>query len=223
MGNKLMVAFPLYHLMSTQFFVRWLAMEKQPLLNTIVVDGAYLITSMEIIVDRALKMPDWDRLVVFEHDMIPPVHAFNRIAQYTPEHAVVGSMYFCHDEPHNANVFVEQPKDEYSLITPQTVADWCASPGLYQCGGVGFGFTSIARHVLESWDPDIPMFAMDKRVGSHDLWFCDQAQKQGHKVFVDSGVVCDHLTTVPIGLSHNQACAHMIDDAEVLDFSYAGS
>lgn len=221
--SRLAVGFPLYHTLSTKFFIRWESMDKRHVTTKITVDGAYLLVSMEVIVERALEQPNWDRLVIMEHDMVPPEDAFVRMASYEPEHAVVGPMYFRHEEPHHAMVFVEQPQGCYPPITPQTVADWCAEPGLYRCGGVGFGFTSIARHVLENWDPEIPMFAQNKRLGSHDLWFCEQAQKQGHQVFVDTGIVCGHLTEVEVGLADNQRCAHMINGAEILDFSYAGS
>src|SRR5262249_20186881 len=29
-------------------------------------------------------------------------------------------------------------------------------------------------------------------------------------VYLDSAIICDHLTSVPIGLSHNQACAGLV-------------
>ena len=37
---------------------------------------------------------------------------------------------------------------------------WGDTPALYEGGAVGFGFTSIARHVLEDWDRSVPMFQL---------------------------------------------------------------
>lgn len=219
--SGLVVGFPLYHQVPSSFFTRWLAIDQSPVIGTVTVDGAYLPVSMQTIVDRALDIPDWERLVVFEHDMIAPQDALVRISHYGPEHAVVGSMYFGHQEPHTAVCYIAQPDGTFSPITPQTVKSWCDDPGLHRCDAVGFGLTSIARHVLEDWNPDIPMFGINDRYGSHDIWFCDKAREQGYDVYIDSGLICDHLTQVPIGISRNQDCAYMIDGAKILDFEYA--
>lgn len=219
--SKLAVGFPLYHQVPARWFSRWLALDRSQVHCEVTVDGAYLMTSMEMIVEKALQNTGWDRLVIYEHDMIPPLDALYRMSHYSPEHAVVGSMYFRHDKPHTAICYINQSDGRYLPITPQTVKSWCDEPGLYQCGAVGFGLTSIARNVLEDWNPDLPMFGHDGRVGSHDIWFCEKARQQGHGVYIDSGIICDHLTTVPIGLSHNQDCASMINGADIIDFSYA--
>lgn len=220
--NRLLVGFPLYYQVPASWFSRWLGLDRSSVACTVTINGAYLLSSMEQIVQRALERDDWDRLVIYEADMLPPPDALVRMAHYDPQQAVVGSMYFRHEEPHTAIVYVEAPGESFAPITPQTVADWCADPGLYRCGAVGFGLTSIARHVLEDWNPDVAMFGHDGRVGSHDIWFCERAGEQGHEVYVDTGILCEHLTQVPIGLSHNQACAHMIEGAQILDFSYRG-
>jgi hypothetical protein len=57
-------------------------------------------------------------------------------------------------------------------------------------------------------------------LGSHDLYFCDRARKQGFSVYVDSGIVCGHLSNVSVNLEDNQRFAHMIEGEEILDFEY---
>jgi hypothetical protein len=217
---RLIVGFPLYHQVPVNWFSRWLAMEAFNVEATIVINGAYITVAMEMLVAKALQRDNWDRLVIYEHDMVPPVNALTRIAQYQPEHDIVGCMYFKHDPPHHALVYIEEPDTiTYNPITPMTVKDWCDDPRLYQVDGVGFGFTSIARHVLENWNPDIPMFHLDHLFGSHDLWFCHQARQQGYRVFVDSGIRCQHLSQIPIGYDDNQQMADTIDYGQVIPFT----
>ncbi len=151
--------------------------------------------------------------------MLPNLDAFTRIASYAPEVDIVGSMYFRHEAPHEALVYMEQPGRVYGAITPQTVKAWIDEPAIYPCDAVGFGLTSISRRVLEAWDKNVPMFGTDDTYGSHDLWFCHYAQEQGFGIAVDSGIVCDHLTQhIPIGLKDNQALADTIDYSNTIDF-----
>jgi hypothetical protein len=218
---NLVVGFPLYRQMPATFFAHWMHMDQSQVRAAITVNGAYLTVAMDLMVEKALAIDNWDRLLVFEHDVIPAKNALNRVASYSPEQAVVGSMIFGHDPPHTAMVYIEQPDGAFDPITPDTVRNWCADPMLYRCDATGFGFTSIARHVLKDWPADVPMFSTSKGIGSHDLWFCHHARQAGHHVFVDSGIVCEHLTEIPIGLSHNQDCAHMINGADIINFDYA--
>jgi hypothetical protein len=220
--NKLVLGMPLYHWVPAYFFQHYLNLNHSPVVANITVNGAYITSSCEIIVDQALSFEqEWDRLVILEHDVLLPNDALVRAAQYGPEHAVVGAMIFQHSEPHSAMVYVEQPDGGVQTITPQTVKDWCEVPMLYRCDATSFGFVSIARHVLENWDPVLPMFTTDRVLGSHDLWFCRRARMQGFDVFVDTGVVCEHLTQVPIGITHNQACTPMVAHEPVATFSFA--
>lgn len=218
---KLITAFPTYHSVPAAFFTRWMGMNKPNVVGNITVDAVYLPLAMEMIVAEALQKQGWDRLVIMESDTIPPLDAFERIDQYG-DVDIAGSMYFHHDKPHAPMVYMQEPVTRrHNPLTPQTVKAWVEDPALHPCDGVGFGFTSIARRVLEQWDPQIPMFHTVRQeidLGSHDLWFCYQARKQGFKVYVDSGILCDHLTQVPIGYSHNQSCAHMLKGATIVPF-----
>jgi hypothetical protein len=164
---------------------------------------------------------EWDRLVILEHDVLIPTDAFERIARYEPHHDVVGAMVFEHAPPHPVMAFVDYPDGHYEPITPSTVKTWCDVPQLYQCDATSFSLISIARHVLEEWDHSVPMFGLNREVGSHDLWFARKARAQGFTCFVDSGIVCEHLTSVPIGYTHNQSIG-LAEGAETREFAYSG-
>ena len=215
----IMVAFPLTpYNVPTPWFSHWLNLDHTAIAGTVVATAGYLTTTMETIVGQALDNEGWDRLLVYEHDMLPPLDAITRMNSYKPEHDIVGSFYFGHNPPHNAFVYIEQD-GHYNPITAKTVDDWCADPALYQCSGVGFGFTSIARHVLEDWDPKVPMFALDDKLGSHDLWFCHQARLQNYRVYVDSGICSGHLSQVPVWRADNKRLADTIDYEQIFPFT----
>jgi hypothetical protein len=147
---------------------------------------------------------DWDRLVVFEHDMIPPLEAFNRIAQYRPEHDIVGTMYFKHHWPHHVMAWMQMAPPQFSPLTAEVVRTMYDNQALYEVDGVAMGFTSIARRVFEEWDPNVPMWDPIPPLVGHDLHFCNEAKKQGFKVWLDSGIGCGHLTLMPVGYQHSQ-------------------
>ena len=52
------------------------------------------------------------------------------------------------------------------------------------------------------------------------LWFCHKARQQNFKVYVDTGIVCEHLSEVPVGLSYNQDYADQIDPASIFQFDH---
>lgn len=215
-GNSLWVAFPLYYTVPVVWFANWLFMDKATIGGAVVSKGVYVNQAMEDLVSAALAKPGWQRLVIMEHDVVPPLGAFNRIAQYEPRHAIVGSMIFQHNHPHKPIMYtkVAQPDwSEYHEVDAKTVADMLDVPGLYEVGAVSFGFTSIARHVLEGWPrdsvkmftPEVSGLGVPEDFASHDIWFCHHATvKFGHKVFVDSAIRCEHLTEVGINASHHR-------------------
>lgn len=204
-GKALCVVLPIYRGVSTAWFDNWLAMDQTPV-AAIQVSGETMVTqAMDDLVKSALSLGKWDRLVVMEDDMLPPPDAFLRAARYTPAQEIVGSMYFTRRPPHYCTVYEQVDLTECRTLHPDTIRNFVENPGIYECAATGFGFTSIARHVLEQWDQDIAKFDSDRvHFGSHDLHFCYYARKQGFKVFVDSGVNCGHLTTIPITYGFHQ-------------------
>ena len=128
----------------------------------------------------------WDRLVIFEHDMIPPLDAFERMANYWDEHDIVGTTYFKHDWPYHVMAWMQVVPPRFSPLTAEVVKQMVEKPALYEVDGVAMGFTAIRRQVFEEWDRDIPMWRPTPPLAGHDLHFCNEAKKQRQSVS-DSG------------------------------------
>jgi hypothetical protein len=204
--QKLLVAFPLYRQVPVDWFFNWLKMEKEPVTATVATDGAYLPLALMTMIEMALnEYKDWDRIVIFEADMIPPENAFTRVAEYGDEYDIVGSIYFRHEFPYHVNVCMQVDYPMHSPLSAEAVRIMKDNPALYEVDGVSTGFTSISRRVLENWDPAVEMWMPQAPFIAHDMHFCHEAKKQGFKVWVDSGIGCGHLTEMPIGYPHSQA------------------
>jgi hypothetical protein len=203
---QLVVAFPLYGQVSAQWFMNWLGMDYRHVASVAAVEGSmYLPQKMEMLVAKSFELcPDLDRIVVLEQDMIPPLDAFERIAAYGDEYDIVGSTYFKHEPPHHVMAWMQVDAPRFSPLTRTAVKQMVDSPGLYKVDGVAMGLTSIHRRVFEKWDPSVPMWQPTPPMVGHDLHFCHEANKQGFGVYLDSGLGCGHLTTIPIGYHDSQ-------------------
>lgn len=169
----------------------------------------YILDAFQKLMEQALKISPWDRLVFIEQDMLPPLHALTRMAYYSPEQAIVCAVYFKHKPPHPPIAYLDGPDGNYHALSGERIREWSQQPALHEVDGVGFGCTSIARHVLETWNSDLTLFLNDQQIG-HDLWFCRQARKQGHKIFVDTGIACEHLSEIPVGVEDSHR--YLTDD-----------
>src|ERR1700758_4363776 len=97
---NILLALPLYKTVPAKFLCHLMTMNQSMVAGYVYSEGAYLTLTMELIVKRALEFDGpWTRLVVIEADMLPPVNALNRMAAYSPERHIVGSMYFQHTPP----------------------------------------------------------------------------------------------------------------------------
>lgn len=194
--QRLVLAMPLYTHVSVNWLVRFLSMDKSPVVDYLAVRKQYLSSAMTKLFEQATQLDvEWDRVVVLEADMMPPRDALIRIANYPDELDVVGTLYHQHSWPHHPCVFEQVDENNYrTLGTTQTLA-MADKPGCYPVDGVGFGLTSVHRRVLEKWDGQ-PMFAAQQELLGHDLFFCRAAKRQGFSVHVDTAIRCGHLTEV---------------------------
>ena len=207
---NILLALPLYRTVPAKWVCHMLTMDQRAVAGYVYSEGAYLTLTMELIVKRALEFEGpWTRLVVVEHDMLPPVSALNRMAAYLPERHIVGSMYFQHTPPFYAVALGPREIGSEELVPfgPDVVKKIVEEPALYECSAVGMGFTAIHRDVLENWDPDIPMWRTHPN--SHDIHFCREARRQNFGVYVDSAIVCDHITESVVSYAHNQAMSEL--------------
>jgi hypothetical protein len=202
--NRLLLCLPLYTSVSTNFFVRFLELDRTHVVDTLAVRKLYLAASMQRLFEQCKDRDDWDRLVVLEADMMPPRDALNRIALYPDQLDIVGSAYWQHPPPHHPVIYAQVDDDHYTHLFPGQVDTMMAAPGLYPVDAVGFGFTSVHRRVLQKWDPGMHWFGGENALG-HDLSFCREARRQGFAVHVDTAIMCGHLTEVPISYNDAQA------------------
>lgn len=221
MTGKLIMALPLSYQISVKWFYNFVNLRKHECAGIVAVEHVQLPRALEMMRDMAFQnYDDWDRLVVIEHDMIPPIDAFDRIASYSDfddDPDIVGSIYFRHEAPHHGYVYMPvEGEIQRGVLCAKDIKHMVEHPGLYECAAVGFGFTSIHRRVFEKWDPDIPMFKFEHPWGSEDMWFCAKAQEQGFKVHVDSALVCGHLTLQAVTYEDNQRLAYREHEEDVL-------
>lgn len=198
--GRILLSFPLYLTVPGQMFVRFIACDKSPVVDYIATMKVYLPRAMQNTVDAVLKEDTWDRLLIWEADMLPPVDGITRIAQYPDDLDIVGGLYFQHREPHHPMVFEQHDENHYKTLHYSQINPMVENPGLYPVDAVGFGFTSIHRRVFEKWDPNIPMFHSNEL--GHDMYHCREAKRQGFSVHVDTGLQCQHLSEEAVDYQH---------------------
>jgi hypothetical protein len=147
--------------------------------------------------------------------MVLPRDALRKHAQHTAD--IVGSVYFQHHGKHRPNCLFRDPESQMvGFPEPSLIPYMLSDPGLWRCNSVGFGCTSISRRVFDSWDYEIPLF-MTEREGTtetgHDLWFCSNAEKQGFEVWLDTSILCGHLTESPTTLADFMRVNDLMDKA----------
>jgi hypothetical protein len=201
--NRLLLILPLYTHVSTNWLIRFLELDRTAVVDTLAVRKMYLAAAMNRLFENAAKRDDWDRLVVYEADMMAPCDALTRIANYPDSLDVVGSIYFQHPPPHHPVVYGHVDDDHFSHLAPNQINEMMTKPGLYPVDAVGFGFTSVHRRVLDKWDTAKQMFGGENELG-HDLWFCREARRQGFSVHLDTGIHCGHLTETSITYQDTQ-------------------
>lgn len=196
MTARLVLSLPLYTDVSSRFFVNFLQLDRQHIVDTIATMKVYLPVAMNQMVESALQRDDWNRLVVLEADMTPPSDVFNRMAAYPDHLDVVAAMYFQHPAPHRPVVFEQVDDDHFKHLHSSQIDHMMSHPGLWPVDGVGMGCTTIHRRVFEKWDQSTPLFHTETL--GHDMHFCKHARLQGFSIHVDSGLECGHLTELPV-------------------------
>ena len=175
-------------------------LDKTAVVETFAIRKMYLAAAMTKMCESAVQSElPWDRMVIYEADMMPHRNALNRIADYPDDQAdIVGAVYFQHTSPHDCVIYSQHDEEHFKPLHRSQIDEMMAAPGLYPVDAVGMGFTSIHRRVLEKWDPKIPMWGGGDSELGHDMYFCREARRQGFTVNVDSGIECGHLTEIPI-------------------------
>lgn len=138
---------------------------------------------------------DHDVLVMVDDDVAPPSHAAELIDGLDEYDIVAAAVPMFNPAVHPRPVFMASRFSEDGRLVPVTPID-----GLVECDSVGTACIAIRRHVIEElhWS-----FREQLNEGggitSDDTSFCETARDHGYTIACDFGVVCEHITTVPIG------------------------
>jgi hypothetical protein len=175
-----------------------------------VIVGVYTPHAMRMAIKNLLDPErhdqSWERVVVFEADMIMPRDALLKHALHTDD--IVGSVYVQHAPPFhiNAQWRAADGSRKWGHPTPESWRGiFDQGPALVKCDVVGLGCTSIARRVIDEWPEDTLMFWNDysrddkgdpTTLGevSHDVWFCTHARDLGYNVYLDTSIRCAQRT-----------------------------
>lgn len=176
--------------------------------------GALVAMNMREVVASLLapSAPRWERLVILETDMLPPQDALIKHALHTEP--IVGSVYYLHEAPHHMIAMRDHGNGPawMSKAEQKQIED---EPGLHAVDMVGMGLTSIARAVFEQWPAELPIFRTSimpaalhdpgtRGEVSHDYYFCLKARELQVPIFIDSSIVCDQLTIMPVGYRQHE-------------------
>lgn len=209
-GPKIVVGMPMYRHVSVAWFYNWMLMDKSPCVGVVSTEGVPLPSAMDGITNTAVSaFGEWDWLVVFEDDIIPPLDAFLRVTGYDEDVDIVGSLNFMHEPPHYVNAYTlgnTRAEPMYRNVKPDVLRGWLEEGNrrLFEVDAVAMGFTAIRRRVIERWDQDVPMWCPSAVVPGQDIYFCHEATRQGFSVWLDTGMRCGHLTEVAV--SHGAGC-----------------
>lgn len=171
--------------------------------------GAYIQDAHNKAVADALKNPNWDRLVWLEYDHEFPYELLEHIARWPREKPIIAGMYVSRNIELPLPVVYNWRNDRTSIesLQPYEIAPLLENRGLHRVDVVPMGCTSIRRDVFEEWPDHIPYYAVATSkqpsggIMGDDVWFCRNAQDQGHEIYVDSGLEVAHLGLVPVNFS----------------------
>lgn len=156
--------------------------------------GEAFSSSIEQILQHP-ELKDWEYLLTVEHDNIPPPDGVLKLIKRMEEHpelSVIGGLYWTKGEGGVPQIWGDK-KDPVMNFRPQPPV-----PGqLVECWGTGMGFNLWRLQMFK--DPKLrrPWFktqASKDGVGTQDLYFAADAQKNGYRFAVDCDVLVGHYS-----------------------------
>lgn len=128
-------------------------------------------------------------LLFLDDDMIVPSDAYARLASHRVD--IVSGLYYRR----------HKPVVPCMLIGNEWVTSYIQNGPIMEVDKVGAGCLLIQRHVLEKmqgphwfdWRSDRENLPPGQARLSEDFAFCEDAKKQGFKVWVDPVIQCEHV------------------------------
>lgn len=154
--------------------------------------GEAFTTCIEQILEHK-DLRDWEYILTIEHDNIPPPDGLLKLIKRMEEHpelAVIGGLYWTKGEGGVPQIWGDK-KETVPNFRPQPPV-----PGqLVECWGTGMGFTLFRLGMFKDKKLRKPWFktrASMEGVGTQDLYFAEDAQKNGYRFAVDCDVLVGH-------------------------------
>lgn len=157
------------------------------------VGEAFSSTIEQILAHPDLK--DWEYLLTIEHDNIPPPDGVLKLIKRMEEHpefACIGGLYWTKGEGGVPQIWGDK-KDPIMNFRPQPPV-----PGqLVECWGTGMGFNLWRLSMFKDQKLRKPWFKTltgieGTGVGTQDLYFWADAQKNGYRCAIDCDVLVGH-------------------------------
>jgi ubiquinone/menaquinone biosynthesis C-methylase UbiE len=199
---KIGICVPLYNVVPASFFVNFInrisefyQQEKYDvqiyLQNSTIVDKA-----RNELVRMAIK-DNCDYVFFIDSDTIIPSGALEDLLAMDKD--IASGLYFSKGKPYLPVARIKEG-DKHGFLEDFEFNE------IMEVQGVGMGCCLIKTSIFK--EMEFPYFKLEWRQkdGIHyqiaeDLYFCDEAVKLGHKVFLNTGVVCDHFGS-EVGPSH---------------------
>lgn len=157
-------------------------------------DGMEVGEAYSSAIDYILSHPElktWEYILTMEHDNLPPADGVLRLVKRMDENkhlAAIGGIYWTKG-PGGAPQIWGNPRDPASGFAPQPPDP---SGGLVECRGTGMGFTLFRIKMFADKNLRRPWFAT-KDGCTQDLYFWNDAQKNGYRCAIDCSVKVGHL------------------------------
>jgi len=199
---KIGICVPLYNVVPASFFVNFINRISEfyqqnkydvqiYLQNSTIVDKA----RNELV--RMAKKDNCDYIFFIDSDTIIPSGALDTLLAMDKD--IASGLYFGKGKPYLPVARIKEG-DKHGFLEDFEFNE------IMEVQGVGMGCCLINMKVFEGME--FPYFKLEWREKdgikyqiAEDLYFCDEAVKLGYKVFLNTGIVCDHFGS-EVGAAH---------------------
>lgn len=140
------------------------------------------------------ELSKWEYVLTVEHDNTPPPDGLlNLIASMDkhPEYAAISGLYWTKGHGGVPQIWGD-PTDPIPNARPQVPRPRCVQ----ECSGIGMGFALWRMSMFKDEKLRKPWFktvaSMQEGIGTQDLYFCNDARKNGYRFAVDTNVKVGH-------------------------------
>lgn len=180
--------------------------------------------AMNAATEAFLSSDEHVAMIAFDDDCLPPYWAIRRLVRHFEHgHHVVGGVGVMRGFPHTTTVGRFFPEKRPVLMPRQNGQlefrgfEWLDNiddeprlpeSGLVEVDFTGFPITLFSKAVMKAVEK--PCFQHSDGKGghcTHDVYFCQQAQNAGFKIYVDPDVRCGHIVAPPVVTLENRGLA----------------